>query len=1035
MEGYLSKKHISFNKIKTFSYVKPLEISGLVLAKLMNIYEPDYNKESNNIHSIDSTSSEKNSTETDNNLNDIQFYKNEDINRNKNKKGYYKSKRMNNNIHDNNIKDKNKQSIDQNEDNVDEFSNDYSFNENKAKIKLSTVNFSLTNKRSFSPFKNNVRNKTQNFSWKDISNDITISIPPICYKLIFNYEEKYKTSREKNKINFSNYLKYEYKINNSETLKNWNICNLNIFQKVHSCSGNAEFALFKTYIYLFIYSFFINRDKNESKKIVSDMKTIFKNKFYIISFTQLAIIYLFQGLCFEKGFEENISKSLLLLLLEYGDPRGRNNDSHGIIQFPLWIICRETLKLKEIIIYEYFKEMFQALEYFESKRNNKIYQNNEIVIDYINNMKDNIDNLKFLNKTNRYKEQDEQKKQNIYINKISTPQKEKKNPNFETPKKFLLFKDNFNSKCEPDYFINNKIFSKNYIETSKISNYFFPSFNNNTFSNIIDEFYNNNFAIYIFKQIQSIFFNTHNLFDNSIFNFFISSDILKLDNNQSQNINMSASNNLESIEPKMKEETANKTMNYKRKNKCETGKENHFMNLLKNELLDKISYKKNIPSGVIISFGNNVHNETSHENYKVMIFPRVIFKLKNVIVENIYSGWEHNVVISNKGEIFTFGRNQSYQCSLPNQNIFNNSSIPDPTNISELYNIYAKSISCGNEHTLILTNNKEVYGIGNNEDGVLGYNDTTLKSYKPLLIHFGENDEYTKRIIQISSGTVHNLSLTEDGKLFSWGAAMGGQLGHDENFLIKNSNNKKNYYISKPSIISSLADKKIFINKISCGEAHSIALTNSGGVYTWGFGSNGQLGLGFCEDSFELGQGLIKSRKLVPEKVNINCIKDIQCGKTFTTFINNNKRLLACGNNDLCQLGFKPELKNDGRICNDLIYPTIIDSLSTFEVLKIACGEGHCLAIINDSSFSKMKSLWSWGNNKFGQIGQGSIVKIGLPAPINLLLDYCNDKNEFSEISCGGFHSLCLIKRKKNINWLFDDFDKKIFKIIDDLNI
>ena len=174
---------------------------------------------------------------------------------------------------------------------------------------------------------------------------------------------------------------------------------------------------------------------------------------------------------------------------------------------------------------------------------------------------------------------------------------------------------------------------------------------------------------------------------------------------------------------------------------------------------------------------------------------------------------------------------------------------------------------------------------------------------------------------------------------------------------------------------------------------------------------------------------------MVPEKVNINCIKDIQCGKTFTTFINNNKRLLACGNNDLCQLGFKPELKNDGKICNDLIYPTIIDSLSTFEVLKIACGEGHCLAIINDSSFSKMKSLWSWGNNKFGQIGQGSIVKIGLPAPINLLLDYCNDKNEFTEISCGGFHSLCLIKRKKNINWLFDDFDKKISKIIDDLNI
>ena len=82
-----------------------------------------------------------------------------------------------------------------------------------------------------------------------------------------------------------------------------------------------------------------------------------------------------------------------------------------------------------------------------------------------------------------------------------------------------------------------------------------------------------------------------------------------------------------------------------------------------------------------------------------------------------------------------------------------------------------------------------------------------------------------------------------------------------------------------------------------------------------------------------------------------------------------------------------------------------------------------------------MKSLWSWGNNKFGQIGQGSLVKIGLPAPINLLLDYNDDKSGFEEISCGGFHSLCLIKHKKNINWIFDDYEKKISKIIDEIDI
>ena len=90
----------------------------------------------------------------------------------------------------------------------------------------------------------------------------------------------------------------------------------------------------------------------------------------------MAIFNSFQGLCLEKGYEECFAKSLILFLLTYGDPRGRNNDSHGIIQFPLWIICNETLKLKEIVIYEYFKEMFQALEYFDNKKQNVIRQNN-----------------------------------------------------------------------------------------------------------------------------------------------------------------------------------------------------------------------------------------------------------------------------------------------------------------------------------------------------------------------------------------------------------------------------------------------------------------------------------------------------------------------------------------------------------------------------------------------------------------------------------------------------------------------------------
>ena len=67
------------------------------------------------------------------------------------------------------------------------------------------------------------------------------------------------------------------------------------------------------------------------------------------------------------------------------------------------------------------------------------------------------------------------------------------------------------------------------------------------------------------------------------------------------------------------------------------------------------------------------------------------------------------------------------------QNSSNNKNINDPTNISIIYNnLKSLEVSCGNEHSLILSKDKNVYGIGNNEDGLLGQIDKELKTYSLL---------------------------------------------------------------------------------------------------------------------------------------------------------------------------------------------------------------------------------------------------------------------------------------------------------------
>ena len=218
-----------------------------------------------------------------------------------------------------------------------------------------------------------------------------------------------------------------------------------------------------------------------------------------------------------------------------------------------------------------------------------------------------------------------------------------------------------------------------------------------------------------------------------------------------------------------------------------------------------------MPSGVVFSFGNNKHNETSHDNIIKLTLPRIIFKLKNEYVDKIYAGWEHNIIINNHGDIFSFGNNNNFQCGLPNID-GNENKINDPTNISIINNnIKAISASCGNEHTLILKNDNSVYAFGNNEEGELGLKDKNIKSYKMNQINFGK---YTNQISKISAGTVHNLALTKDGKVFAWGSSQGGQLGLPEDYLTKQPGFKENYFIYEPTMINFKKNLKTTQNPI-----------------------------------------------------------------------------------------------------------------------------------------------------------------------------------------------------------------------------
>jgi alpha-tubulin suppressor-like RCC1 family protein len=132
---------------------------------------------------------------------------------------------------------------------------------------------------------------------------------------------------------------------------------------------------------------------------------------------------------------------------------------------------------------------------------------------------------------------------------------------------------------------------------------------------------------------------------------------------------------------------------------------------------------------------------------------------------------------------------------------------------------------CGKKHSILLTQSGKVY-----EYLVNGLE----RFYSEKYIHF-ESKSFknycfeNEKIVMISCGEYHSLVLTESGRVFGWGDNECGQLGVD----IKHS--------SEPIIIE-LNDLKI--KKISCGLFHSLLLSCDGDIYAFSWNYWGEVGNG-----------------------------------------------------------------------------------------------------------------------------------------------------------------------------------------------
>ncbi|KAG5680923.1 hypothetical protein PVAND_010399 [Polypedilum vanderplanki] len=118
-------------------------------------------------------------------------------------------------------------------------------------------------------------------------------------------------------------------------------------------------------------------------------------------------------------------------------------------------------------------------------------------------------------------------------------------------------------------------------------------------------------------------------------------------------------------------------------------------------------------------------------------------------------------------EIYGFGLNNYNQiCVKKGANEFEH--FPVLTKIKD-----AKKIAGGQHHTIVLTNDNQVYSIGRKEYGRLGLGD--VQDDVAELTHITALKD--KKIVDISCGAENTLALSEDGKLYVFGSGTSSTLG------------------------------------------------------------------------------------------------------------------------------------------------------------------------------------------------------------------------------------------------------------------
>jgi alpha-tubulin suppressor-like RCC1 family protein len=233
--------------------------------------------------------------------------------------------------------------------------------------------------------------------------------------------------------------------------------------------------------------------------------------------------------------------------------------------------------------------------------------------------------------------------------------------------------------------------------------------------------------------------------------------------------------------------------------------------------------------GVVMSWGVGYFGQLGHGDDSSWENPRIISALDprrlGAKVVSISCGGSHSGAVTENNRLFMWGLNRGGQCGTNSK--ADSVLEPRPVDSTELTpTMKITKLVCGRNHSAALTSIGQVFVWGEATFGRLGLNDNRKRQPHPVLLHAFK----AIPVHSIASGDFHMLAVGHDGSVYSWGYNCDGQAGQAS--LVN---------LRTPRRIERLDDQQIVA--VECGASWSVAITQQGHVFTWGYGDGGWLGI------------------------------------------------------------------------------------------------------------------------------------------------------------------------------------------------